>query len=378
MRLERTDLELEVLMRRIEVDEIDLQPDFQRGEVWNVPRKRRLIDTILRGWYVPAIHLIRDPDTGKDLVLDGQQRLAAIREFFDGSLKVDGRLSPDDDLLHQLHDYSYSELPDDARRRVNRFPLSVVTLTDYGPEEPYELFFRLNQHMTLTPPEKRNALYGPARDQIKEVVDGLVEGGLLNRDAVGFANKRLAYDDVFARFALAVQLGTLRQRHSNNAIEDFYRGSEFATQVLSDVAGASRAFLERALTVSPKLNKATLYSWLIFAYTLRKANQDLGPDFLASFETLRATVRSTNSEIPRNVRAVILVYNDRASYRVNDTTSILLRDISLHVARNIETDQYTDRRIVNLSDALNVPDSAPPEIELVHFLEQETWDLPRG
>src|SRR5262245_43610189 len=142
MRLERTDLELEVLMRRIGADELDLQPDFQRGEVWNDPRRRRLIDTILRGWYVPAIHLIRDEDAGTDLVLDGQQRLAAIHAFFQGELEVDGTLSPQDPVLRQLDGCVYQDLPDEARRRVNRFPLSVVTLTDYGPEEPYELFFR--------------------------------------------------------------------------------------------------------------------------------------------------------------------------------------------------------------------------------------------
>ena len=54
MQTHRTELELEVVVRRILAGEIDLQPEYQRGEVWNTERRQRLIDTILRGWYVPA------------------------------------------------------------------------------------------------------------------------------------------------------------------------------------------------------------------------------------------------------------------------------------------------------------------------------------
>ncbi len=195
-------------------------------------------------------------------MLDGQQRLAAIRLFFRDELKVDGHMSPPDLALRALDGMVYSELPDDAQRRVRRFPLAVVTLTNYEPEEPYELFFRLNQHMALTPPEKRNALYGEARDQVKTVVGRLSTHGLLDRDIVGFANTRLAYDDVFARFALALQERTLRESFSNRAIEDFYRTQAFSRAVMAGVADAGEQFLACARDVRPKLNKATLFTWV--------------------------------------------------------------------------------------------------------------------
>lgn len=76
MRLAKSDLELEVLVNRIDRDELDLQPDYQRGEVWDRPRRQRLIDTVLRGRYIPPIHIVRD--SGRDFVLDGQQRLRTI------------------------------------------------------------------------------------------------------------------------------------------------------------------------------------------------------------------------------------------------------------------------------------------------------------
>lgn len=59
---------------------MDLQPDFQRGEIWTIQKKQKLIDSILRGWKIPPIHVIHNAQS-VDEVLDGQQRLAAIRDF---------------------------------------------------------------------------------------------------------------------------------------------------------------------------------------------------------------------------------------------------------------------------------------------------------
>jgi len=80
MKCETTDLEIETLMNRIKNNDMDLQPDFQRGEIWTSQKKRKLIDSILRGWKIPPIHVVQDVKA-IDEVLDGQQRLAAIRDF---------------------------------------------------------------------------------------------------------------------------------------------------------------------------------------------------------------------------------------------------------------------------------------------------------
>jgi hypothetical protein len=93
MKLSRSELQLETIVRRIVDQELDLQPGFQRGEIWDRPRRQRLIDTILRDWYVPAVHIVKDED-GSEVVLDGQQRLAAIRDFFADQFPVDGKIEP--------------------------------------------------------------------------------------------------------------------------------------------------------------------------------------------------------------------------------------------------------------------------------------------
>ena len=64
-------------------------PDWQREEVWNNAKKQKLVDSILRGWKLPKFYFLLTGSTPKEYdVLDGQQRLSAIWEFFEGELEL--------------------------------------------------------------------------------------------------------------------------------------------------------------------------------------------------------------------------------------------------------------------------------------------------
>lgn len=66
-----------------EANRLELQPDFQRREVWSAPARIMLMDTILRGIPMPKIFLantVRDGSTYR-VVIDGQQRISAILAF---------------------------------------------------------------------------------------------------------------------------------------------------------------------------------------------------------------------------------------------------------------------------------------------------------
>ena len=62
-------------------------PDWQRGEVWDRTKKQQLIDSILRGWKLPKFYFVGVAEEDF-LVEDGQQRLAAIFDFFSNSLPL--------------------------------------------------------------------------------------------------------------------------------------------------------------------------------------------------------------------------------------------------------------------------------------------------
>ncbi len=81
MHLTPSDPDVATIYRKIKTARLDLQPNFQRGEVWGKAKKQRLIDSILRGWHIPPVHVIKVPGSEQQEVLDGQQRLVAIRDF---------------------------------------------------------------------------------------------------------------------------------------------------------------------------------------------------------------------------------------------------------------------------------------------------------
>jgi hypothetical protein len=211
MKLHPSDPDIQTIVARIKSGDLDLQPDFQRGEVWSIAKKRRLIDSILRDWHVPPVHVVVDAN-GRQVVLDGQQRLVSIRDFVDGEFTVDGATEPHDEAIEKLNGLTYQKLPRDTRRAFDQFTIRVFRLTDYSPEEPGELFFRLNQMTYLTAAEQRNAFFGPVRQQIKQLVQLLEENQWSS--IIGFSNRRMAYDDVLAKLLCTLEVGTLAKKIS--------------------------------------------------------------------------------------------------------------------------------------------------------------------
>ena len=62
--------------------------EYQRGEVWSINQKKKLIDSILRGYPLPLIYLhfkkkiVAEHEIIKYETIDGQQRINAIHEFY--------------------------------------------------------------------------------------------------------------------------------------------------------------------------------------------------------------------------------------------------------------------------------------------------------
>ena len=71
--------------------ELDLRPDRPGDGRWDRPRQQRFIDTILRGWCVPAVHIGEAGPAEPEVVLDGGQRLHTIAQFLRDELTGPGR-----------------------------------------------------------------------------------------------------------------------------------------------------------------------------------------------------------------------------------------------------------------------------------------------
>jgi hypothetical protein len=173
-------------------ERINTNPDFQRPAVWGTSQKQLLIDTILREYDVPKLYCRKTgskPDTYD--VIDGQQRLRAIWEFFDGGFK----LPKDADNIdgEEIANYFYNQLPDELRIRFDTYALDVVILEETDEDEVREMFLRLQNGTSLKAQEKRNAYSGKMRD----FVHYLSKHRFFN--SVGFKNNRFTYDLIVAQ-----------------------------------------------------------------------------------------------------------------------------------------------------------------------------------
>lgn len=347
MFIDQSRVDVSTLIARIKADDLDLQPDFQRGLVWSDTKKTRLIDTILRNWYVPAIHLVVNEELDREEVLDGQQRLQAILDFFDGKYTVDGTTLPSEPAIEALHGLTYDKLPNRYKSRFKRFPIDTVRLRDYRAEEPGELFFRLNQITGLTAAEQRNALIGKPRNQIKGLVRTLETK--IGPGLIGFSNLRLNYDDTLSRLAVALEENSLAEKTTAAGLERRYRTDEpFSAFVIGNIEGSIEVLgvALRAARGAVRLNRASLFSWLFFFADLDaigSERQTAFTEFLGRFEYSRGNIKSsTRGSFPiemtttvaawatSQAKAALDIFNDRSSSRVNDTSSVLLRDFALN------------------------------------------------
>jgi hypothetical protein len=315
---------------------------------------------------------------GGEVVLDGQQRLATIRDFVDDRIRVDGTIDPPSDQIESLHGLYFSQLPDTVQKAVNRFVLQVITLTDYLPQEPNELFFRLNQSYNLTPPEKRNALHGEARDQVKSLVEDLVADGLLTQHKIGFSNGRLAYDDIVSRVCVALELGSLRIHINNNVVEEFYRTRAFSEETVVGVRAAGQQLLAQIGTGDErvKLNKGTLQTWLVYCFWAPRQTGPLPEGLLQSFETDRAGLRSGKSMDVRRepqIAEVVRIYDDRASYRVTDVSSVLARDLAVHLYAQYVFGSRSFKDSELLISDLSQANVGQIQSEFFEFIDASQW-----
>ena len=64
-------------------DSINIQPDFQRDEVWNDQTRARFVDSLAKEFPIPSMCFALDPKKQKYIVIDGLQRMSTIKLFLE-------------------------------------------------------------------------------------------------------------------------------------------------------------------------------------------------------------------------------------------------------------------------------------------------------
>lgn len=163
------DYPVDGLVKRLTQNAIYI-PSFQRGFVWRVPQASRFIESLLLGLPVPAIFLAKELDTGKLVVIDGQQRLKTLQFFYEGM--IGGREFSLRGVTEELEGQTYKSLGSEDRRRLDDAILHAIVVRQESPEDGdssvYMLFERLNTtSVPLSPQEIRASVYhGPFNDYL--------------------------------------------------------------------------------------------------------------------------------------------------------------------------------------------------------------------
>ncbi|MDE6205571.1 MAG: DUF262 domain-containing protein [Duncaniella sp.] len=146
--------------------ELIIDPDFQRGNVWNSRQRSELIESILMGIPLPIIYLFESID-GRKQVVDGRQRITAIIDFLNDKLRL-----TDLKILGNLNGFTFSRLEPKLQGIVEDYQLLAYVIQPPTAERvKYDIFDRVNRGgTTLNAQEMRNALYGGPATQVIDLV----------------------------------------------------------------------------------------------------------------------------------------------------------------------------------------------------------------
>ncbi len=148
-------------------DDVNLRPEYQRRLRWTNTQKSLLIESLLLNVPVPPVFFYEN-DLARYEVMDGQQRLNAIKEFLSNGFTLRGL-----QIIPTLNGRTYAQLPPKVKRGLDRASISAIVLLQEskskikksGSSKFYELrrfvFERLNTGgKRLSAQEIRNAIYG--------------------------------------------------------------------------------------------------------------------------------------------------------------------------------------------------------------------------
>lgn len=303
-------------------ERVNTNPDFQRPAVWSTSQKQLLVDTILRDYDVPKLYWRKTgskPDTYD--VVDGQQRLRAVWDFFDGKFKLPKDADDIDD--EKVAGCLYQDLPDDLRIRFDSYALDVVILEETDEDEVREMFLRLQNGTSLKAQEKRNAYPGKMRDFVHE----LSSHRFFN--SVAFKNSRFSYDHIAAQL-VCLEISGEPTNIKNTDLNKMYEANrEFDDK--SPIAKAVRRNLDILADVFPektpeleRFNVISLYcviAELSQNYVLSEIKEHIH-DWFIEFEAVR---RDETAKPQDEADAEWITYNGKISHSTDAVDSIRFR-----------------------------------------------------
>ena len=345
---------LNTITALVESTNYNLQPEFQRRHRWSRLRQSRLIESFIMNVPVPPIFLYEVAYSQYE-VMDGLQRLTAIKEFYADEFELEGL-----EEWPELNGRRYSRLPQQVQRGIDRRYLSSVVLLYETAKDTMEadrlkqlVFERINSGgEDLSAQETRNALYpGPMNSLCIELARNENYRRLWNIPVTHESEddvvpKELAEDPMYQRMLdVEYVLRFFAHRQRRELWKSGTRLDTYLTRYLRDANGYSpqilselrRIFDETVELVWDVLGKQAFWLWrdrqgtrgwverpTLIAYD---AVMFAFSQYLETQDQLRARKRA----IARSLPAFYDEYYDDFDGRKTNATDIARRDSAMSV-----------------------------------------------
>ena len=213
------DYPVDSLVQRLGRDVIFV-PEFQRKYVWTLRQASRFIESLLLGLPVPGVFFAKESDSGKLLIIDGQQRLRSLQYFYSGLFR--GKEFALKDVQPRYEGRTFKTLEEEDQIRLSD---SVIHATIIKQDEPsddqssiYHIFQRLNTGGTLLQPQEIRAciFHGSFADLLEELNEG--------KDWMtiyGTPSKRLKDQELILRFLALLFFAKDYSRPMNEFLNKF-------------------------------------------------------------------------------------------------------------------------------------------------------------
>ncbi len=148
--------------------------EYQRGLRWAEMQKRMFIDSIFRGYSIPAFYFHKTQTGTEDIqntyfdIVDGQQRIDAIYSYSESAFPL---LDPSEDQGFRFPNFvkddpcpwggkRFAELSEEFQSQLKNHKVVVYEITTENEDSIRDLFIRLQGGTPLTPQDKRDSWPG--------------------------------------------------------------------------------------------------------------------------------------------------------------------------------------------------------------------------